>query len=148
MKKYYVEVPDEEYKTIKFIQEEYSGMAFINVKIKNFEPKAVFPWHFSIMIELDNCEDDGLPNSVENLNLLENDLRNQIIGDNENKPNGLFLARIFWNHTCELIWRIYNPEILNEYIQKIIDNGLWKEIFDYRIDNDEDWKLAKWHLSH
>jgi hypothetical protein len=148
MEKYYVKIPNENCKVIDFIQDDFSGIAFINVSLKRFEPKIVFSWHFSIMIELKDCEDDGLPNSIAIIQQIENDLRSQINEEGESKPNGLFLARIFWNHTCELIWKIHNPDVMEEHLKKIINNNLWKNAFDYRIDNDENWKLSEWHLSN
>jgi hypothetical protein len=69
-----------------------------------------------------------------------------IKGPDKQKPNALFLARITWNKTRELIWRVFDPEITNNYLEQIISDDKLIRQFDYRIDPDVDWKLSKWHL--
>lgn len=69
-------------------------------------------------------------------------LDNEIKGPDKEKPNALFLARITWNKTRELIWRVYNPEISNSFLQEIITANSSPRQFDYRIDPDDNWELA------
>jgi len=45
-----------------------------------------------------------------------------------------------------LIWRVYDPEIVDKFLKRLIKEGKQVREFDYRIDNDEEWKLAEWHL--
>ena len=151
MPEYKVIIPDEYFQVLEFIQEEMPGIAVINSNLKNFEPKEVFSWHCSIMIHFENLIDNGMP-SLEDKNLVEEFedwLDIEIKGESKKKPNALFLGRITWNGTRELIWRIFNPEITNELLQGIIENNDNNILpFDYRIDPDKHWKLAKWHLDN
>jgi len=48
-----------------------------------------------------------------------------------------------WNKTPELIWRVYDPEISNSFLQEIILPNSSPRQFDYRIDPDDNWELAK-----
>ena len=68
-------------------------------------------------------------------------------GDNPDKPNALFLARITWNKTRELIYRVFDPEPANQYLVNVIETKTHPRQFDYRIDHDPEWKLAEWPLN-
>jgi len=68
-------------------------------------------------------------------------------GDDPDKPNALFLARITWNKTRELIYRVYEPEPCHQYLTRMINEKTSPRAFDYRIDNDPEGKLAEWHLN-
>jgi hypothetical protein len=59
----------------------------------------------------------------------------------------LFLARITWNKTRELIWRVYDHEISNNFLREIITAKSSPRQFDCRIDPDNNWELATWHLT-
>lgn len=142
-------IPGEQYKIVEFIQEDMPGVAAINSNLKTFEPKEVFAWHFSIMFDLEDLADNGMP-SIAERELMDNYgelLDKDIKGPDDKKPNALFLARITWNGTRELIWRVYNPELTNNYLQQVMANDSSPRPFDYRIDPDKEWKLAEWHLS-
>ena len=92
------------------------GVAAINTNLKSFEPKEVFAWHFSIMFGLEDLIDNGMPSIKERevMDTYGELLDRNIKGPDEQKPNAVFLARITWNGTIELIWRVYKPEIVNE----------------------------------
>ncbi len=54
MKQFRVIIPEEHYSIIEFIQEDLPGVGVINSALKTFEPKEVFGWHLSVMIDLEN----------------------------------------------------------------------------------------------
>ncbi len=83
---------------------------------------------------------------VEILDQFGDFLDDKIKGTDKEKPNGLFLARITWNETRELIWRIFDPEITNDFLTELIEQEDHPRNFDYRIDEDENWTLTEWHL--
>lgn len=148
MKEYRVIIPDEYYSLLEFRQEDLPGVAVINTALASFEPKEVFGWHLSIIIELNDLIDNGMPSKSE-VSVIDDFgdfLDGKIKGENKEKPNALFLARITWNATRELIWRVCDPEITNEFLQDIIKNGSPAREFDYRMEWDEEWKHAEWHL--
>ena len=96
----------------------------------------------------ENFIENGMPVNNDALiaERFEDFLSENIIGADKEKPNALFLARITWNETRELIWRVYNAKIVNNFLEKIIDEKKYPFQFDYRIDDDEEWKLAERHL--
>lgn len=149
MTDYKVLIPDESYSVLNFKQDNFPGVAVVNNALREFEPKIVFAWHLSIMIDLDDLIDKGMPSKseVEVIDNYGDYLDNEIKGPDKEKPNALFLARITWNKTRELIWRVYDPEISNSFLQEIITANSSPRQFDYRIDPDDNWELAKWHLT-
>jgi hypothetical protein len=142
-------IPQEHFHIVEFIQDGMPGVAAVNYALKAFQPKEVFVWHLSIMIEFEELVDNGMPSTKERevIDAFEVLLDANIKGPDAKKPNALFFARITWNKTCELIWRVYEPEVANTYMQKIIEDKSPPRFFDYRIDHDEEWKLAEWALN-
>ncbi|MEM9670957.1 MAG: DUF695 domain-containing protein [Cyclobacteriaceae bacterium] len=148
MKEYRVVVPEENHQILEFIQDDLPGFATINVGLREFEPKEVFAWHCSIMLQLEDTVEDGLP-SADEMQIIEEfgdwlDL--EIKGDIPIKPNALFLARVTWNETQELIWRVFNPDKTDIFLRKLIRDEDYDRSFDYRIDLDKEWKLTEWYL--
>lgn len=144
---YKVTIPEEFFTVFKFIQNKHKGVAAINTALRGFEPRAVFGWHLSIMIHFNAEKNDGMPSKVEHEKIehFEEKVGN-LINENANKPNGLFLGRITWNNSAELIWRVHNADEANKTVQHIVSKQLSPFYFDYRIDPDENWALTEWHL--
>lgn len=70
------------------------GIAVINAALQGFEPKVVFAWHCSLMIQLDHQRENGIPNRKEMalIDQIEDKLDQAIKGADPNKPNALFWA--------------------------------------------------------
>jgi hypothetical protein len=147
-KEFKVVIPVEYFHILNFKQNELPGIAVVNISLAEFEPKEVFSWHCSIMLNCNELIENGMPSKAEVKILDEfgDFLDDKIKGPDKEKPNGLFLARITWNETRELIWRIYDPEITNEFLTDLIKQNKNPREFDYRIDDDVEWKLAEWLL--
>ena len=67
------------------------------------------------------------------------ELDKNIKGDPGN-PNALFLARVTWNGTCEVIWQVKDPEAVHKYLGGIITGKTYPRELDYRIEHDPKWK--------
>ncbi|KXX69328.1 DUF695 domain-containing protein [Flammeovirga sp. SJP92] len=150
MKEFRVIIPEENYAILEFKQDELPGIAVINKSLKEFEPKEVFSWHCSIMLQFKNLIENGMPHESDRSKAeeFEDWLDEEIKGESKEKPNALFLGRITWNATRELIWRVYDPEKTNELLNTLIETKEYDLPFDYRIESDNEWKLAKWHLDN
>jgi len=149
MQKYRVIIPDEHFQLVHFRQEDLPGIAAINSGLKDFEPKGVFLWHLSVMIQLEDLIDHGLPSQaeVELLEPWEDQLDSGFKGGSPAKPNALCLARITWRESRELIYRVHDPEPANGLLQDLIESKQHPRPFDFRIDRDPEWKLGDWHLN-
>lgn len=146
---YRVVIPTESYHVIEFVQEGEIGVAEVNVSLIAFEPKIVFPWHCSLMIVLEDRLENGLPTDAELSVFNEFDAKlDYTIKQDTVKPNALRLASIQWNGTIELIWRVYDPEVTNQYLVDMLESKSYTRPFDYKISNDSDWSLCDWHFRH
>jgi hypothetical protein len=148
MKEYHFTLPDDLGCVIEFKQEGMPGIANIRTALREFEPKIVFAWHLSVMVQLVDLADNGMPSEPEQkvLDDFGDMMEGAILGEREH-PNALFLARITWNATRELIYRVFEPEPIDAYLRHIIEAEINPRPFDYRIDHDPEWKLAEWHLN-
>jgi hypothetical protein len=140
------EPPEEAHTLIEFRQRNLPGFAIVNAALKDFEPKAVFSWHLSVLIVYDDKVGDQLPspNEQDLLYAFEDRL------DLAFKQNGdaLFLARVTHDGRREIIWRTRNPEAADSVLRDMIREKSYPSGFDYRIDRDLKWEKAKWYLQN
>ena len=134
---------------IKFRQEEFIGFAEINRSLRDFQGKQAFAWHFSVMIKCEIFDEAGIATADERavLSEFERYLSRLALGKDTEKPNAVFLARIDWNKSRELIWRVYDPEQVDKPLREILGTEVPPREFDYRLDPDPDWTLSQWHLN-
>lgn len=147
-KEFQVQIPEEKYQLLNFEEEELPGIAVVNQALADFEPKEVFSWHCSVIIDIQDQIENGMP-SKEEVTILDefgDFLDDKIKGSDKEKPNALFLARLTWNGTRQLIWRVYDPDMTNEFLTDLIDRKDYPREFDYQMQDDEDWELATWYL--
>ena len=149
MTEYHVIIPKESYSILEFRQNSLPGIAVVNTALRDFEPRVVFAWHLSLLLSLEDLIENGMPSRQERevIDRFGDVLDSSIKGDDPDKPNALFLARITWNATRELIWRVFDPEAANGYLRSIIDANFAPRHFDYRMEHDADWRMAEWHLA-
>lgn len=147
MKKLRVVIPEEKPQLIEFIREELPGIAYVNTALRDKSLHEVFVWHLSIVIELQDPIDNGMPSIAERelVDPFGDELAKKICGDTI-KPNALFLARITWNATRELIFRVYEPEVVNDYLQTLISIRNYPRELDYRMEEDFEWDKTKFYL--
>ena len=148
MKEFKVIIPEENYALFDFYQENLPAVMVLNTSLLKFKPKEVFSWHLSLMIDFDELVENGMPAQVETDAIIpfEEHIDTLLKGNDKDKPNALFLGRITWNGTRELIYRVYDPEIANAVLQDIINNKTYPREFDYEMEHDENWERNKWHL--
>ncbi len=141
---YRVVIPKEKYIIVEFKQNALPGVATINSALVEFEPKVVFGWHLSIMIAAQDLDDHKLPTTDEQqvLDTFEDELTSIIKANG----NALFLGQVTNDGWRELIYRLYDPEPANEYLQRLISSKNHLRPFDFRIDPDEDWEKVQWHI--
>jgi hypothetical protein len=144
-------IPEQSYSILEFEQDELPGIAAVNTALRGFEPKVVFAWHLSVMLQLEELAQNGMPTMAERdvVNRFAESLDSAIKGKDSSKPNALFLARITWNATFELIWRVFDPELADHYLRSLINDvpAVRPRAFDHRMTEDPTWELTRWHLA-
>ena len=138
-----VELPEDKYTLLEWKEKELPCIAMVNVGIKDFEPKEIFSWHLSVIIDFEDLIDNGMP-SEEEREIVEpfcDKLEKEICAGG----NALFLARETWNGTRQLVWRVYDPEIANDHLKYIIEYKHYPRQLDYRMEQDMEWEQAKWY---
>ncbi|MGC3944766.1 MAG: DUF695 domain-containing protein [Chryseolinea sp.] len=148
MKKFKVLIPKETYSILDFKRDDLPAIAVVNNALRKFEPKEVFAWQLSIIIDLKELIKNGMPSKKELkvVNAFGDFLDDNIKGPNKKKPNALFLARITWNATRQIIWRVFDPEVADSFLKELIQDGGSAREFEYRMEADEQWKFAEWYL--
>lgn len=62
---YKVIIPEEEYDLLDFTHEDLPGVAVVNSALKKFIPKEVFAWHCTVILELEDLVENGMPSQDE-----------------------------------------------------------------------------------
>jgi hypothetical protein len=118
---YEVVIPYEVYAVLEWQEDDLPAVCIVNQSLAAFEPKIVFAWHLSIIVECADLAENGMPTNVE-VSVLDR------FGDefDENLKadgNALFLARITWNGTRQFLYRVYDPEVANRYLTDLIEEN-------------------------
>lgn len=116
----------------------------LNSALKNFEHKRVFGWHLSVIIDFTDIIEFGIP-SAEERQIVE-PFCDKLDEDIKSGGNALFFVRETWNKTRRLVWRVYDPEIAHAHLQHIIDIQKHPRPFDWHMEQDLEWKQAKWYF--
>ncbi len=62
------------------------------------------------------------------------------------KPNALFTFRETYNGISNVCWRVYDSDIIEDVLQKVIEEDEYPFDFEYRLEYDKDWELVAWYL--
>ena len=138
-------LPEESYTLIEYQDEGLPCVASVNSGLVDFEHKEIFRWHLSLIIDFDEVVDKGMP-SEDELKIV-NAFCDKLDEEIKAGGNALFLVRETWNKTRRLVWRVYNPEIAHQHLQYILEHHRYPRQFDYRIEDDVEWKQAEWYFS-
>ena len=139
-----IKIPKESFTVITHEDSISPMVAIINKSIKDFEPKEVFGWHCSVLIKCKDIINKGMPSSEEQkvLDKFEDKLSKLIIG--RGTANAIYLGRITWNGTREIIYLVNNPEKAATKLQALIDKKKYPREFDFSIEPDYNWDKIKW----
>jgi hypothetical protein len=143
-KKYKVTIPEESYTMMEWTQDGLPCIGMLNSALKEFEPKIVFSWHLSLIIDFEDLIDNGMPSQQERD--IVDPFCDKIDEEIKAGGNALFLIRETWNKTRRLVWRVYDPEIAHQHLQFIIAHKRHPRPFDYHMEQDQNWEQARWYF--
>ena len=139
-----VVIPEEEYGILEWKEEGLPCIGVLNSALKNFEPKKIFSWHLSLIIDYRELIDNGMP-SQEERDIVD-PFCDQLDEEIKAGGNALFLIRETWNGTRRMVWRVYDPEIANQHLQFLLEHHKYPREFDYHMEQDMEWEQAKWYF--
>jgi len=139
--------PEPNYTLIQREDEGAPVYAAVNTSLSKIgaEPRQLFSWQLSIIMDLETEDDKGLTLAKEESEIAE--FCRQLESELLTNGNALPLARITWKKTRELLFRVYNPAQSDKQIKSIIDTENNPRPFTYSIDPDDKWELADNYLS-
>jgi hypothetical protein len=139
-------IPAEVHTLLEFRQRDWPGFAIVNTALREFRRKAAFSWHLSVLICCDDLVENRLPSANEQnvLYEFEDRLASLITADD----NALFLARVTHDARREIIWRVHEPEAPHAALNGILASKNYPREFDYRIENDPEWRKTDWYLTN
>ncbi len=143
---YKVVIPDEVYAILEWQRNDLPAICVVNQALANFEPKVVFSWRLSIIVDCVELAKRGMP-TPEERGVLDQ-LGKQFDAHFKADGNALFLARITWSGTRQFLYRVYDPEVANRYLTAIIEDETNARPFEFRMEHDETWEYARHLLSH
>jgi len=135
---------DELYTVVPFKRNNMPGISTINQNAFVHANTSKYPWHLSILIQMSDLINNGMPSRAEN-NLLYKIEDNLAVNLNKN-DDSIFVSRDTYNGYRQLIFRVREPEAANIYLQSIISKKLYKREFKFKMSNDPQWEKAKWHM--
>ena len=101
-----------------------------------------YQWHLSVIINYRNCRERGMPSREDvAASVAIEETLNQRLGD-----NAVFFARITWNKTRQLLYRVLEPETANEALQKYVREPTHPLPFDFEMRFDAEEVYIKWFL--
>lgn len=117
------------------------AVVVVNSALRTFDARESFPWHLTITIDCKFLGSKGMPTAeeVSTLNRLEDELSPSIEGE----QNAMFLARVTCRGKRELIYRVHDPEKVNTLLQGLISAPAQLREWEYRMEQDLDWDLAR-----
>lgn len=142
-----VNFPEEQYGVVETAIDNKPAVIVVNTSLKDFEAKDIFGWSCSLIIPFKETAENGMPTQDESDFIYKyfQTLDTAIKGDPVH-PNALFLARITFDGKMEIIWQIYDPKPVHQFLQEIIENKKYPRELDYQIEYDKEWKNVEWYL--
>ena len=135
-----IDYPVPDYSLLSTSLEGLPVVLVVNSTLVHFEPKDKFPWHLSIIIDVQDLAERGMPTSKESelLTTLSEQMDYELTKDG----NALFFVRQTWNGHKQLLFRVMDPKLTDTTLKSLLSTHNIRE-WEYRMDHDGDWNLAK-----
>ena len=136
-----IKIPEEKFVVVESSADGKPAIIVVNTSLRKFKHKELYGWTCSLVIKFKDMAMNGMPTTDESNFVFDyiEELDKTIKGDSI-QPNAVYLARITWNGTCEVIWQVKDPKVVHEYLGGIINNKTHPRELDYRIEYDKKWE--------
>lgn len=137
---------DDSWSLFNVTRRDLPEVLMVNDAMRGFEHQEIFPWHLSIIIFAVGLADRGMPDPEEQeiLNAIGDEIEDALVAalTEFGAPNVLYFARSTWDGQRELMFRVHDPEVANAVLQEKISSKKWERGWDFRMEEDRDWKLT------
>ena len=139
------ELPTPHYTLIDTSRGEHPAVVVINSALRGFNNRHLFPWHLKIEVACQWVGSNGMPTQEESqiLCALEDLLASQLGAQRA----VLFVSRVTCEGVREISFRVSNPKNANEVLQIEINKPAPVRTWEYRMEEDPEWKLASPELN-
>ena len=134
-----VVIPVEEFGILEWQDEGLPCICVLNSALRGFEPKRVFSWHLSVIIDFEEFNDRGLPPREERG--IVDPFCDKLNEEIKAGGNALFLLRETWNGTRRMVWRVYDPEIADSHLKYLLEYHQYPRPIDYHMTQDMELSL-------
>ncbi len=118
-----VNIPEEKLEGRKFTLQGHPGFGIFNVNALQLEPKPIFGWCLSLIMLPKEEPESGIIDEKEYVDMQDYcDRLSQILQEDPEHTNSIFIARITLGSHIECIWYVNNPELANSSLQRIIND--------------------------
>jgi hypothetical protein len=100
-------------------------------------------WHLSVIMDCKDLAEQGMPTKAEYLVL--DQLGDRIEAMVRDTGHGAFLARITWNRTRQLLFRVSEPDLVADALGSEIARDRSERSWDFKMWKDPEWKDAEWY---
>ena len=118
----------------------------VNDALLAFRHPTVFPWHLRVSIDAKDLIENGMPSPAEGavLDRVGEAIEEVVLAGRTDSgaDNAIFLARSTWNGLRELLYRVHDPEITHQELQRLLKLQSHERAWDYRISHDIEWSMA------
>jgi hypothetical protein len=130
-----------------FLQLQTDGLPeiwMLNHKVDVGIERSAFPWHLTIDIAMAGAHAIGLPTDEEQrtLTAVRETLDATLLADR----NALWFGSITWNKTRQLVYRVRDPSVANEYLATLVASPAAMRPMQYRMVEDASWEQAEYYL--
>ena len=112
----------------------------VNSALVDFTSKEDFPWHLSIIIDIQELAEKGMPTQPESL--LVTELAEQLENEITKTKNAVFFVRQTWNGKKQLIFRVSNPKEADKTLKSLLLTHNVRE-WEYQMERDNEWFFAE-----
>ena len=142
-----VYIPEEKPEGREFTLDGKPGFGVFNVNAMQLEPKQIFGWCLQLIMLPKEEPESGVIEEKEYIDMQDYcDKLSNILVDNPEHTNSIFVARITHSAHIECYWYVNNPELANSSLQKIISEKRSPFPFQYEMVRDAEWNKAQFWL--
>jgi hypothetical protein len=134
-----INIPEPHYTLFNTTRSDLPEVVVVNGALLGFVHTEIFQWHLEVTIDAEFLAENGMPTPDESKILFElgDAIEEALVG-----YNAIFLARSTWNGFRQLSFRVHDPEVANNLLQRLIAVEPPLRQWDYRMESDQEWIQA------